>query len=153
VAIGAGCVQLLTGVCGPLSYEEAEGRFLDLLELILPEAADRGVVLAPEHSHALRVDLGYVHSLNDALDLADLVDSPWFQVCAEVNNGWIERGLSDNRARRHRRIAVFQLSDFAAGTLSTPERVALGEGIIPLERIVGAAVDAGYAGWFDIEIV
>ena len=46
-----------------------------------------------------------------------------------------------------------QISDFAEGTLSTPSRVALGDGIIPLERILRAFFDAGYDGYFDIEIV
>jgi sugar phosphate isomerase/epimerase len=153
VAIGAGCLQLTTGGPGPMSYEEAEARFLDLLGQALPEAASRQVVLAPEHNHALRMDLGFVHSLHDALDLADTVDSPWFKICAEVNNAWIERHLYRNLAQRHGRIAMLQINDFAAGTLCTPERVALGEGIIPLERIIGTLTDAGFAGWFDLEVV
>jgi sugar phosphate isomerase/epimerase len=153
VAIGAGCLQVTTGGPGAMSYEEAEARFLDVLHQVLPEAEARRVVLAPEHNHALRVDLGFVHSLHDMLDLADVVGSPWFGVCAEVNNAWIERHLYANLAERHGRIAMLQVNDFAAGTLCTPERVALGEGIIPLERIMGTLLDAGFSGWFDLEVV
>jgi len=152
-AIGAGCLQVTIGSPGPLSYEEAEACFLELLEAVLPHAEANQVVLAPEHNHALRMDLGYIHTLHDALDLADAVDSPWFGVCGEVNNAWIERHLYDNLARRHGRIPLMQINDFAAGTLCTPERVALGEGIIPLERIITTMVHAGYAGWFDLEVV
>jgi sugar phosphate isomerase/epimerase len=136
-----------------MSYDEAEDRFLDLLHQVLPDAADRRIVLAPEHNHALRVDLGFVHSLHDMIDLVDKVGSPWFRVCAEVNNAWIERHLYTDLAERNDRIAMLQINDFAAGTLCTPERVALGDGIIPLERIMTTLLDSGFAGWFDLEVV
>jgi sugar phosphate isomerase/epimerase len=153
VALGAGCLQMTTGGPGAMSYDEAEGRFLVLLHEILADAADRQIVLAPEHNHALRMDLGFVHSLHDMMDLVDKVDSPWFRVCAEVNNAWIERHLYTDLAARHDRIAMLQINDFAAGTLCTPERVALGDGIIPLERIITTMLDAGFGGWFDLEVV
>jgi sugar phosphate isomerase/epimerase len=31
--------------------------------------------------------------------------------------------------------------------------VALGDGIIPLERIITTMLDAGFGGWFDLEVV
>jgi sugar phosphate isomerase/epimerase len=151
--IGAGHLLLSSGPPGALSYEEAEVRFREILATALPEAADRGVPFAFEPNHALRVDLGYVHSLHDGLDLADDVDSPWFSVIVETNNCWIERHLYDNLANRSHRIGLVQINDFAAGTLSTPDRVPLGEGMIPLPRILGALVDAGYDGYFEIEVV
>src|SRR3954454_19617619 len=151
--IGAGHLLLSSGPAGALSYEEAEVRFREILAGAIPEAADRGVPFAFEPNHALRVDLGYVHTLHDGLDLADEVDSPWFSVIAEVNNCWIERRLYDNLATRSRRIGLVQINDFAAGTLSTPDRVPLGEGIIPLERMLGTLVHAGYPGYFEIEVV
>ena len=46
-----------------------------------------------------------------------------------------------------------QLSDFAIGTHDTPNRMVPGDGDIPLARIIGQLLDAGYAGVFDIEIV
>ena len=151
--IGAGHLLLNSGPAGALSYEEAELRFLDILARALPEAAQRNIPFVFEPNHALRVDLGYVHSLHDGLDLADLVDSPWFTVVAEVNNCWIERHLYANIASRHGRIGLVQINDFAAGTLCTPHRVPLGEGMIPLPRILGAFVDAGYPGYFEIEVL
>src|SRR3954451_9223838 len=149
--IGAGHLLLSSGPAGALSYEEAEVRFRDILAGAIPEAADRGVPFAFEPNHALRVDLGYVHTLHDGLDLADEVDSPWFSVIAEVNNCWIERHLYENIATRSHRIGLVQINDFAAGTLSTPERVPLGDGIIPLPRILGALARPGSGGYFEIE--
>ena len=152
-AISAPLLLLTSGPAGSLSYEEAEARFRQILGTVLTEAESRGVGIVFEPNNALRVDLGYVHTLHDALDLADSIDSPVLSVLAEVNNCWIERGLYDNIARRVSRIGLVQISDFAAGTLSTPHRVPLGEGIIPLPRILGSFVRAGYDGYFDIEVL
>ena len=46
-----------------------------------------------------------------------------------------------------------QVNDFKVGTLRASERVVMGDGDIPLRRIVRALDDAGYAGWYDIELL
>ena len=46
-----------------------------------------------------------------------------------------------------------QVSDFAVGTLSTPNRLVPGDGDIPLRRIIGQVIDAGYDGVFDLELI
>ena len=46
-----------------------------------------------------------------------------------------------------------QVSDYAIGTLSTPDRLVPGDGDIPIERILGDVLDAGYTGMFDIELI
>ena len=45
------------------------------------------------------------------------------------------------------------VSDFAVGTLSTPNRLVPGDGDIPLRRIIDQLLDAGYEGVFDLELV
>ena len=46
-----------------------------------------------------------------------------------------------------------QVSDYAIGTHTTPDRLVPGDGDIPLGRIVGQLLDAGYEGVFDIEMI
>jgi sugar phosphate isomerase/epimerase len=46
-----------------------------------------------------------------------------------------------------------QVSDFKVGTLAASERVVIGDGDIPLGRICRALAEAGYAGWWDIELL
>lgn len=151
--LDASVLLINSGPAGSLRYDEAEERFLELVAQLLRVAERADVVLALEPNHALRVDLGYVHSLHDGLDLADTVDSPYFTVVAEVNNCWIERHLYADIAQRCGRVGLVQINDFAAGTLTTPERVPLGDGIIPLERFIGAFEQAGYDGYYDIEVL
>ena len=112
-----------------------------------------GVVLAFENNHALRMDLGFIHQLHDALDLVEKVGSPRLRVCAELNNAWIERFLYPDLARRSGLIGIVQVNDFAAGTLTTPQRVPPGDGIIPLRRILGALASGGYSGFLELELI
>jgi sugar phosphate isomerase/epimerase len=70
-----------------------------------------------------------------------------------VSNAWIERRLYENIATRVDRIALVQVSDFRVGTMRASDRVVVGDGDIPLARICRALADAGYDGWYDIELL
>ena len=48
----------------------------------------RGIPFAIEHTNSLRVDVGFVHTLTDAIDLARRLD---VGVCMELNACWAER--------------------------------------------------------------
>jgi sugar phosphate isomerase/epimerase len=152
-ALGAECLFILPGHAPSLSWEEQAERARPLLRALVPEAECAGVRLAIEPVSQLRVDLGFLHTFHDALDFADEIDSPWLGVVLEVNNAWIERGLYRNIADRVHRIAVVQVNDFKVGTLAASDRVVMGDGDIPLRRICRALEDAGYRGWWDIELL
>jgi len=124
-----------------------------LVEALLPEAERTHVRLALEPVSQLRMDLGFLHSFDEALDFADGFASSWLGVVLEVNNAWIERRLYENIRRRTGRIAVVQVSDFKVGTMCASERVVIGDGDIPLRRLCGALAEAGYDGWYDIELL
>ncbi len=71
----------------------------------------------------------------------------------EVNACWAERGLAGTVATGADTFRLVQVSDFAVGTLSTPNRLVPGDGDIPLERILGQVLEAGYEGCFDLELI
>src|SRR5262249_50057970 len=83
-------------------------------------------------------------------DLARRLDTG---VCMEVNACWAERGLGDTISAGVDRLRLVQVSDFAVGTLSTPNRLVPGDGDIPLDRILGRVLAAGYDGSFDLELI
>ena len=139
-----------TGPAGPLPWEEAADALEAALAPVLAEARSRGVPFAIEHTNSLRVDVGFVHTLADAIDLARRLDAG---VCMEVNACWAERGLADTITAGADRLRLVQVSDFAVGTLSTPNRLVPGDGDIPLERILGQVLAAGYDGCFDLELI
>ena len=151
--LGAPLVEMLTGPGRGHPYDESEAAFLALLERLLPIAERAGVVLAFENNHTLRVDLGFIHQLHDAFDLAEKVGSPQLRVCAELNNSWMERFLYRDLGERSHLIGIVQVNDFAEGTLATPQRVPPGDGIIPLRRILGALERSGYPGFLELELI
>jgi sugar phosphate isomerase/epimerase len=151
-ALDAGCVVLTTGPASQLAWEEAADALEAALAPVLVAAASAGVTLALEHTNSLRVDVGFVHTLRDAIDVARRLG---MRVCMEINACWAERGLGPTitAACGAGLLALVQVSDFAVGTRCTPERLVPGDGDIPLRRILGQVLAAGYAGDFDLELI
>ena len=94
-AMNAGCVVFTTGPAGPLPWEEAADALETALAPVLLEARAIGIPFAVEHTNSLRVDVGFVHSLHDVVDLARRLGTG---VCMEINACWAERGLAETIA-------------------------------------------------------
>ena len=146
--VNAECLVLTTGPAGAMSWNDAANALASALQPILADTG--GIKFALEHTNSLRVDVGFVHSLADVIDLATRFD---IGVCMEINACWAERDLAKNVNDHVDRLQLVQVSDFAVGTLSTPNRLVPGDGDIPLERILGEVLAAGYSGCFDLELI
>jgi sugar phosphate isomerase/epimerase len=46
-----------------------------------------------------------------------------------------------------------QVSDFKVGTVASSQRLVPGDGDIPLARVIGDLVGAGYSGMFELELI
>ena len=148
--LGAPLVVLTTGPAGSAPWEEAADTFAATMAPLVADAEDAGVALVLEHTNSLRADVGFVHTLRDAVDLARRVG---LGVCVEVNACWGERDLAATLRDGADVLALVQVSDYAVGTTSTPDRLVPGDGDIPLRRILGDVLAAGYAGPFELELV
>jgi sugar phosphate isomerase/epimerase len=133
-----------------LSWEDAADALASALGPVLDDARARGIPFGLEHTNSLRVDVGFVHTLRDVVDLARRLD---IGVCVELNACWAERRLGDTFRDSVDTFRIVQVSDFAVGTLSTPNRLVPGDGDIPLGRLLGQLVAAGYPGVFDLELI
>jgi sugar phosphate isomerase/epimerase len=150
VAVNAPLMVFTTGPFAPLTWDEAAEALAEALKPVLPAARDAGVTFAIEHTNSLRVDVGFVHTLADAIDLARTLDTG---VCMEVNACWAERDLAATIRTGIDRLALVQISDFKVGTVASSQRLVPGDGDIPLHRIIGDLVDAGYEGLFELELI
>lgn len=150
VAVGAPRIIFTTGPFAPLTWEEAADALEQALAPVLPEARARGVAFAIEHTNSLRVDVGFVHTLRDAIDLARRLDTG---VCMELNACWAERALAATIREGIERIQLVQVSDFKVGTVASSQRLVPGDGDIPMLRILGALLAAGYRGFFELELI
>ncbi|MEY2452533.1 MAG: hypothetical protein QOD92_2107 [Acidimicrobiaceae bacterium] len=146
--LGAPVIVFTTGPAGDLEWDAAADAFATALAPQLPEPSP--IMLCLEHTNSLRHDVSFVHTLRDAIDLAERLD---IHVCMEINACWAERDLARTIADGIDRIGIVQVSDFSIGTLSTPNRLVPGDGDIPLRRIIDQVLDAGYEGVFDLELV
>jgi sugar phosphate isomerase/epimerase len=149
-SVGADCFGLTTGPAGPLRWEEAADAFEEAIAPVLADARARNIRLVIEHTNSLRVDVGFVHSLRDMVDLARRVG---FDVLCEVNACWTERGLVSTLLGGVDVLGLVQISDYVIGTKDTPNRVVPGDGDIPLQRFIDDVIAAGYDGTFDLEII
>jgi sugar phosphate isomerase/epimerase len=147
------------GGCTYFTPGRRDGRRFDELAAALAEAVvpcakyaeSRGVRLAIEPS--LRTDYSFVHTLRDGTDVAERAG---IGVIADIGNCWMERDPEDAVRRAGSRVAVVQLSDAVWGSFERPSpggRVVPGDGDLAVDEFVRAAVDAGYEGAFELELV
>jgi sugar phosphate isomerase/epimerase len=149
-AMGAPTVVVTSGAPGRLTWEQAAKRLSAALAPVLAACEPLGITLGLEHSNALRLDVGFVQTLADAVDLARDMGCG---VCMEVNACWMERGLAATLRRSADVLTLVQVSDYVVGTAASPDRAVPGDGDIPLESVLGEVLDAGYDGLFEIELI
>lgn len=152
VAVGLGNpdIYLLTGARGALSWEQAAVRFSELIAPCRARADAMGVRLLVENASVFNADFHIAHTLADTITLAAAAD---IGVCIDVHACWAEAGLSELIRRAMPRTGLIQVSDYVLGDRCAPCRAVPGDGAIPLKRIIEDALEAGYTGMFDIELV
>jgi sugar phosphate isomerase/epimerase len=74
-------------------------------------------------------------------------------IVVDFYSAWYERGLEELVRKHIDSVALVQLCDYKLGTFDMPNRCAVGDGDIPVERLLGLVLDAGYEGPFDLEIL
>jgi sugar phosphate isomerase/epimerase len=149
-AVGCGVLSTVSGGAGTVPWEEAAATFCAEMAPFVAQAAEAGVRVAVEPTNPLRSDVSFVHSVRDATDLARMAG---IGVVVDFYSSWYERGL-DRRLRDNiDLVAVVQICDYRLGTYDMPNRCAIGDGDLPVERLLATVLDAGYTGPFDLEIV
>lgn len=148
--LGAGTIYVVSGGRGTLSWEEAAQRFADIVAPCLDAARENGVWLTVETANCFNVDIHIALTLDDTIRLADIAK---IGVCLELHACWFEGGLKQKFARAIPNTGLVQVSDYVAGDRTTPCRAVPGDGMIPLERLIGDVLEAGYEGVFDLELL
>ena len=148
--LGARTVYMVTGGRGTLSWEEAAERFCAAIAPGAEEARRAGVELLIEPANPLYADVNIVHSLRDTVSLAEQAG---IGVCIDIFPSWTEAQLRDSIERAMKRCHLVQVGDYVLGDRALSCRAVPGDGVIPLERIIGWILDAGYKGAFDLELL
>lgn len=148
--LGGSAIYLITGGRGGLDWEQSAARFAALIAPCNEAAKAKGIRLLVENASALNVDIHSAHTLPDAIRLAEIAG---IGVCIELHACWMEGNLRENFRRAMPMTGLVQVSDYVLGDRSTPCRAVPGDGVIPLERLIGDILNAGYEGLFDLELV
>ena len=148
--LGASQIYLISGGRGSLDWEDGAARFAELIAPCLGPARDAGVRLLVENASAMNADLHMAHTLPDATRLAEIAG---IGVCIELHACWMEGNLKEHFRRALPITGLVQASDYVLGDRTTPCRAVPGDGVIPLERLLGDLLELGYTGLFDLELV
>jgi sugar phosphate isomerase/epimerase len=149
-ATGCDVLYTVSGSFGPVRWEDAANQFCEAMVPVVADAKDHGVLLAVEPTNPLRTDVSFVHTVRDAIHLARMAG---IGVVVDFYSAWYERDLDELVRRNVDLIALVQIGDYKLGTYDIPNRCAIGDGDIPVERLLGTVLDAGYEGPFDLEIL
>lgn len=149
-AMGADSVWLTPGGIGSRLWEEAAEDFCTRIAPVVDRAKELGVAFAVQPTNSLRLDLSFIFNLRDTIELARMAGAG---VILELECCWYERGFEELVRDNIDLITLVQIGDFKIGSVSSPNRAVIGDGDIPLERLLRIILDAGYTGMFDLELI
>ncbi|GHH12417.1 sugar phosphate isomerase/epimerase family protein [Streptomyces rubradiris] len=158
-ALGTDTLVLVSGGL-PAPSKDLRGareRIADVLAVLAPYAAERGVRLAIEPLHPMyAADRCVVSTLTQALDLAERFPADQVGVTVDTYHIWWDDQAPAQIARAGAagRIHTFQLADW---TTPLPEGVLngrgqIGDGAIDMREWKGYVESAGYTGPIEVEL-
>ncbi len=150
VAVGCDVLYTVSGSFGVVPWSTSAEMFCKAMGPIIASAKDLGVRLAVEPTNPLRSDVSFVFSVRDAMDLARMAG---IGVVVDFYSSWYERGLDELVRANIDLVTLVQIGDYKKGTFDVPNRCAIGDGDVPVERLLGMLLEAGYEGQFDLEIL
>lgn len=149
--LGTDCLIIVPGARQGASYEEAMDRVVDTLSRLAEPAASAGVRLAIEPLHPRHVD--FCNTLPEALDLVERVGHEGCGVFVDLFQLSETPNLLDDIRASAGRLFGVHVADAPRELRWREDRFVPGEGVLPLRDMLAAIVDAGYDGWFDVEIM
>jgi sugar phosphate isomerase/epimerase len=149
-ALGAKSIFFASGGRGALTWEQAAEAFATAVGPCRSAAGRAGVSLLIENTPTLYAHLNIALSLRDTVTLAEMAD---VGICLDVFSCWTEAGLRETIRRAVPRCGLMQIADYVPGDRALPARAVPGDGGVPIRQLIEWALDAGYNGAFDIELI
>ena len=148
--VGSRTIYGLTGGHGAGTWEDSAAAFRAGDGAVVEEAKEAGVALLIENAAILYADSHIGHNLTDLVTCRR--DGGHRRPDRHLRH--LERvGPEAKLERAMPACGLVQVSDYVAGDKSFPCRAVPGDGMIPLERIIGWILEAGYTGGFDLELI
>jgi len=136
------------------TYNHARRLIKGALVELAPQAAELGVILALEPMHPGCAEAWtFLTTLDDTLALLDEVGSDQVKLVFDTYHLGQEPEVLDQIEQIVPRVALVQLGDAKAAPDGEQNRCQLGQGVIPLGKIVTALKAGGYDGYYDVELL
>ncbi len=143
-------LYIVAGRATAFPWEKAAEEWCEAMTPRAVRAKELGLRLAVEPTNPLRSDVSFVHTVRDAIALARMTGIDYV---IDFYSSWYERDLDRLVRESVDLLALVQIDDYKLGTFDTPNRCAIGDGDVPVERLLAMLLDAGYEGAFDLEIL
>jgi len=152
--LGADGLIVHSGSRAGHTHNHARRLLKNALNDLLPHAQEAGVVLVlePMHERCAR-DWTFLTNFEETITLIDAIGQPHLKVAFNSYCFGLDDHTVTSLAALAPYLGVVQLSDARDGPNGEQERCPLGSGVIPLERIVLSLTEAGYEGFFEIELM
>lgn len=155
-ALGAPMIVLVCGADPTQSLEDSRKQIQEGILEILPQAKAANIKLAIEPLHPMYADTrSAINTLAQANDMAEEIDSPFVGVAVDVYHLWWDPTLQQEikRCGKNNHLFAFHICDWNVPTVDfLNDRGIMGEGCIPVRKIRGWVEEAGFDGFYEVEI-
>jgi sugar phosphate isomerase/epimerase len=150
----AECLLVHSGARGGHTKNHVRRLFRGALEKMLNIAEPLGITLAIEPMHrSCASDWTFLEGLDEALTLLDSFKSPRLKLAFDCYHLGHDDAILGRLAGLAKHLAIVQLGDARHAPRGEQNRCRLGDGVLDLAGIVGTLLDAGYDGFFDVELI
>jgi len=150
----AGCLVVYSGARAGHTHNHARRLFRSALAELAPVAAEQRVVLAIEPMHeGCAAEWTFLTDLDETLETIHAIGSDQLKLVFDLYHLGQNRTILDRVPEIAPLAAVVQLGDAREPPRGEQNRCRLGEGSVPLDEIVAALLEAGYDGFFDVELL
>lgn len=113
-------------------------------------AGEMGVTIGLE---GIRKEAGSLfNTLPELVEVIEEVGAPNIRVIFDCWHFWDTPGIYDHIRKHAKRIIGLQVNDRGPAPRSWADRLLPGDGVMDLPAIFGTLEEAGYTGWYDMEI-
>lgn len=146
-----GCPYFTPGASDGRPFGELMAALAEAVAPCVEYAGACGVRLAIEPT--LRADRSFVHTLREGIAVAERTG---LGLIADIGNCWAEPDLAETLRCAGPLVAVVQICDAVTSGPTPPapgDRAVPGDGDLAVDTFVQAALDAGYGGDIELELV
>lgn len=155
-ALGAPHVVLVCGADPDQSLQASRDQIWRGIEELIPHAEKLGVKMAIEPLHPMYADSrSAVNTLGQANDMAEKINSPAVGVAVDVYHLWWDPDLEEEirRCGKNGNLLAYHICDWKHPLDDIlNDRGLMGEGCIDVPQISGWVEEAGFRGYYEVEI-